>query len=276
MITIEGADPRLLNTLAALGDYAQDIVLVGGWVPHIYELAWPAEERIPPRSTFDVDVAVEGPLRIRGHSRLDAQLEAKGYLVRFGPTSAPAAQAYHNPEDEDLLDIEFLLPLTGPPGQPPTVQIQEGVVAQRVRYLNILLDNVMDVEATGIKSDGGILTLRIRVPISGAFIYHRGLAFVERIRPQMRAKDLYYIFETWMNHPNRRDDIAREIERIREKYPSSWYSRFRSNLGELFSSDIAAGVLLVSQQYTTEEPEALTHRRIYQAFQNLLRAIPED
>lgn len=33
MHLILGADPQLLATLAVLGDYLQDVVLVGGWVP---------------------------------------------------------------------------------------------------------------------------------------------------------------------------------------------------------------------------------------------------
>jgi len=275
VITIEGTDPQLLGTLAALRDYVQDIVLVGGWVPHIYALAWPGEEQVLQRRTFDVDAAVQGRLRIRGEYRLDSLLQAGGYLVRFGGTSGLAAQVYHNPDNEDLLDIEFLVPLTGGT-QLRTFEIQEGLVAQALRYLNILLDNVMEVYASGSLPSGDPVTIPIRVPTPAAFIYHRGLAFVERTRPQMRGKDLYYIFETWMNFPNLRDDIVRQIDQVREQYPPRWYRRFRANLGRLFSSAIAEGILLVSEQFSTDEPQELKHQRIYHAFQSLLQAIPAD
>ncbi len=275
MMVIKGVDPRLFKTLAALGDYVQDIVLVGGWVTHIYALIWPSEQRILERRTFDVDAAVRGRLPVRSRSRLDSRLEAQGYTVRLGGTSGPAAQIFENPENEDLLDIEFLFPLTGP-SQRQTLEIQKGVVAEALRYLNILLDNVMEAYASRELPSGDIVTLPIRVPTPGAFIYHRGLAFVERADRRMRAKDLYYIFETWMNYPDRRNDIVGEIDELRQRYPARWYGRFRANLDRLFSSDIAEGVLLVSQQYTTDEAEELAHRRIYQAFQGLLRAIPAD
>ncbi len=275
MRMIKGVDPQLFKTLAALGDYVEDIVLVGGWVTHIYALIWPSEQRILERRTFDVDAAVRGRLPVRSRLRLGSQLEAQGYIVRLGGMSGPAAQIFQNPENEDLLDIEFLLPLTGP-SQHQTVEIQKGVVAQALRYLNILLDNVMEVYASGELPGGEVVTLPIRVPVLGAFIYHRGLAFVERTDRGMQAKDLYYIFETWMNYPDRQDDIVREIDELRQRYPTRWYDRFRANLGRLFSSDIAEGVLLVAQQYSTDEPEELAHRRIYRAFQNLLRAIPGD
>lgn len=275
MIMIKGVDPQLFKTLAALGDYVQDIVLVGGWVTHIYALIWPGERRILERRTFDVDAAVRETLPVRSRLRLDSQLEAQGYIVRLGGMSGPAAQRFENPENEDLLDIEFLFPLTGS-SEHQTVEIQEGVAAQALRYLNILLDSVMEVYASGELPGGDVVTLPIRVPVPGAFIYHRGLAFVERTDRRMQAKDLYYIFETWTNYPDRRDYIVREIDELRQRYPRRWYDRFRANLGRLFSSDIAEGVLLVAQQYSTDEPEELVHRRIYQAFQGLLRSIPRD
>lgn len=272
---IKGVNPQLLRTLAALGDYVQDIVLVGGWVTHIYALIWPSQHRILERRTFDVDAAVRGRLPVRSRLRLDSRLEAEGYIVRLGGMSGPGAQRFENLENEDLLDIEFLFPLTGP-SEHQTVEIQKGVVAQALRYLNILLNSVMEIHVSGKLPSGDLVTLPIRVPTPGAFIYHRGLAFVERTDRPMQAKDLYYIFETWMNYPDRRDDIVREIDELRRRYPRGWYDRFRANLGRLFSSDIAEGVLLVAQQYSTDEPGALMHRRIYQAFQGLLRAIPAD
>jgi len=275
MIMIKGVDPQLFKTLAALGDYVQDIVLVGGWVTHIYALIWPSEQRILERRTFDVDAAVRGRLPVRSRRRLDSRLEARGYIVRLGGMSGPAAQRFENLENEDLLDIEFLFPLMGA-SQYQTVEIQRGVVAQALRYLNILLDSVVEVYASGELPGGDVVTLPIGVPTPGAFIYHRGLAFVERTDRRMQAKDLYYIFETWMNYPDRRDDIVREIDQLRWRYPRKWHGRFRANLGRLFSSDVAEGVLLVAQQYSTDEPEELAHRRIYQAFQDLLRAIPAD
>lgn len=275
MNTIEGVDHQLLATLTALGDYLEDVVLVGGWVPHIYSLMWPSERPISLRRTFDVDAAVQAGLPVRGGSRLDAQLERHGYVVHLGGISGPAAQIFVNPENEDLLEIEFLCPLAGA-GQVPTLQIQEGVVAQALRYLNILLDDVIPVTLGGQVRGGDTVKLRIRVPTPGAFIYHRGLAFVDRNRPRMRGKDLYYVYEIWINQPRLRDDIVRQIAKLRDRYPTRWYRRFRANLEEQFSSDVAEGVLLVTEQYNPPEPTELAHQRIYQAFRGILDAMPTD
>ena len=78
------ADPQLLATLAALGDYLQDVVLVGGWVPHLYRRIWPSESPVEARRTFDLDAAVRGPLAVRRRSRLDVLLAAEGYAPILG------------------------------------------------------------------------------------------------------------------------------------------------------------------------------------------------
>jgi hypothetical protein len=67
---------------------------------------------------------------------------------------------------------------------------------------------------------------------------------------------------------------VRQIARVRDRYPARWYRRFRANLEEQFSSDVAQGVLLVSEQYDPREPTELAHQRIYQAFRSILEAIP--
>ena len=68
MHVILDADPQLLATLAALGDYLQDVVLVGGWVPHLYRRLWPSESPVEARRTFDLDAAVRGRLPVRRRS----------------------------------------------------------------------------------------------------------------------------------------------------------------------------------------------------------------
>jgi hypothetical protein len=55
-----GIDPHLLKTLIVLGDYLQDVVLVGGWVPHLYRALWPAKSPVEPRRTFDLDTRIGG------------------------------------------------------------------------------------------------------------------------------------------------------------------------------------------------------------------------
>ena len=53
MPSVQGIDHRLLATLLALGDYLRDVVVVGGWVPHLYRAIWPSESPVEARRTFD-------------------------------------------------------------------------------------------------------------------------------------------------------------------------------------------------------------------------------
>lgn len=274
MPTILDADPQLLGTLAALGEYLEDMVLVGGWVPHLYRKIWSPESPVRERRTLDLDAAVRGRVPVRQGSRLDVLLAAEGYAKRLAGPSGLAAQIYESPPNSDLLPIEFLAPLTGPREQ-ATVEIQQGVTAQALRYLNILLDNSFDIRLSGQALPGPLVELTVRIPTPGAYILHRGLIHA-RGRSSRRGKDLYYIFETWASLRDRRDLIVTEIAEIRARYPRAWYRRFRSNVEALFSSSVAEGVLLVFEQYDVEEPVDVAHQRIYQAFRALLAAIPAE
>ena len=167
-----------------------------------------------------------------------------------------------------------MAPLTGRREQ-ATVEIQEGVTAQTLRYLNILLENTFEFRVSAQTAGGSPDELTVRIPIPGAYVFHRGLIGA-RGGSRRRGKDLYYIFETWASLPNQRDQIVAEIGELRVRYPRPWYRRFRSTLESLFPNSAGEGVLLVFQQYEAREPREMAHQRIYRAFADLLRAVPSD
>jgi len=214
------------------------------------------------------------PLAVRSRSRLDVLLAAAGYTQILGGPSELAAQIYQSPPNSDLLPIEFLAPLTGR-RQQATIQIQKGVTAQALRYLNILLENTFDVRLSAEAVAGYVGELTVRIPIPGAYVFHRGLISAPG-GSQRRGKDLYYIFETWASLSNLRSQIAEEVGELRVRYPRPWYLRFRSTLESLFPNSAGEGVLLVFQQYEAREPREIAHQRIYHAFGDLLRAVPSD
>lgn len=56
-------DPGLPAALRALELYLDDIVVVGGWVPHLYEVFEPPDDGAVSLRTRDVDIAVPRDLR---------------------------------------------------------------------------------------------------------------------------------------------------------------------------------------------------------------------
>ena len=272
--SLVGIEPGLIKTLMALGHYLQDVVLVGGWVPHLYRALWPSSSPVEARRTFDLHAAVGGQLPIRQGSRLDVLLARQGYEKTLVGPSGPAVQIYESPAQGDLLPIEFLAPLTGP-REEITVEIQEGVTAQALRYLNILLENTIAVSVSAGGTEGSAGQLTVRIPTPGAYVFHRGL-IDRRGSSRGGGKDLYYIFETWASLPHQQERIASEIGEMRGRYPRLWYRRFQSNLEILFASAAAEGVLLVFEQYEAREPMDIAHQRIYQAFRALLSSLPND
>jgi hypothetical protein len=266
-------DHQLFATLLALGDYLRDVVVVGGWVPHLYRGIWPTLSPVEPRRTFDLDAAVPRRLPVRHRPRLDVLLAEEGYSLLLRGHSELPTQIFQSPPYTDLLPIEFLAPLTGARDE-TTVVVQRGVTAQALRYLNILLENTFEVRVSTEARAGARDELSVRIPIPGAYVYHRGLISQSGGR-RRRGKDLYYIFETWESLPNQRHQMVAQIAQMRDRYARAWYGTFRSNLERLFASSAAEGVLLVFQEYIAKEPAEIAHERIYQAFRGLLRSAPD-
>ena len=81
-------DPVLLRGLSAIEPYLGEVVIAGGWVPHIYELMYDATKAGRSPRTRDIDLAVPRSVPVRGAS-IDQLLTAADFQCRFFSVSAP-------------------------------------------------------------------------------------------------------------------------------------------------------------------------------------------
>lgn len=237
----------LFRALRTLEPYRDDIVICGGWVPTLYRRYGSVQLRQPGLLTRDVDIAVPNSLPTSGRPGVDRLLSDAGYGVRMLGSNTPPVTKYElaSPPTE----IEFLTPEVGRPGNPCRA-VQEGLTAQALRYVSILLDNTRQIE---IKDDstGTPFDLVVRVPSPAAFVYQKGLTI--KGRGSKAAKDLYYMFE-FIDSPDLRDDILSELGGLRKRHPKRWFSTFRNTLGEYFPDQPGEGAILVLSQYSGPMP----------------------
>jgi hypothetical protein len=122
----------LIEVLETVKPYLPDIVLVGGWVPIVYEQC---TSIYPTRTmrTADVDFACLPPLAVREET-MDHLLKGAGFRCElFGSTQIPLCRYIK----ERQLEIEFLTPLKRG-GSAAVTKLQEGLTAEPLRYLDIL------------------------------------------------------------------------------------------------------------------------------------------
>jgi hypothetical protein len=181
--------------ISALQPWLGEIVIVGGWASQLYRLHPHAQSLdYQPISTLDTDVAL--PERMAaGEQDIRARLVERGFTeeLLFGEDHPPATHYILSGVSSGFY-AEFLSPLTGSAigrdqKSKKTVEIA-GVVSQRLRYIEILLDRPWSVE---LSWDGFTASIRIANPVS----YLAQKVLIHRRRaPEDRAKDILYMHDT--------------------------------------------------------------------------------
>jgi hypothetical protein len=173
----------LFTTLDTLKPYLEEIVIVGGWVPFLYRRYGNMPARHPSVRTTDIDIAV--PLQVPDKDRptVDNLLSEAGYIAQiFGSYGGTVKYQLATPPTE----IEFITPEIGRPGE-PSILVQNGLRAQALRYVEILLENTRQIALNDSISGVNVSSL-IRVPSPAAFIFQKALALPQR--RSKAAKDL--------------------------------------------------------------------------------------
>ena len=134
------------------------------------------------------------------------------------------------------------------PKEDAVIEVQRGLNAQSLRFISILIDNAIEVEIDDFPVEAGSQPLRVKIPLPGAYISHKGLVFAQRTREQKKAKDIYYIFEILANCLQLREQMITELKELKVSYPDSWFRRFKRNLRIYFFTTTSDGANLVLKQ----------------------------
>ena len=227
----------LIAALTPLGDYLERVVICGSWTLFIYRHWVLRKGDEAPVRTLDVDVAVPKKVpvvkellsKVLASAGFEAELSGEGKppVMRFLLKGSPY--------------LEFITPHLGNKEQ-GTLEVQPGLTAQELRYLEIVLDDPRSVRIPGTKLD-------VRVVRPAAYLYQKGLSFPRRQKSAKKAKDLAYLFDLLYNLPELRAEAIAEFPMLVRRFPPPWYQMFRDNLTKYFKERNGEGVqLVVSQQ----------------------------
>ena len=183
----------------ALDPWLDQVVIIGGWAHRLYRLhplAQPLDYE--PLGTFDTDIAVPLDLPTTGE-QIRARLLERDFREELMGDMQPPAAHYRVESGDNSFYAEFLTPLEGSAvkrgGRRDVTARVSGVSVQKLRHLELLLQNPWDVmiaPATGYPTPG---VRRILVPNAAAFLVQKILIHEKRDRDR-RAKDILYIHDT--------------------------------------------------------------------------------
>lgn len=246
--------------LRAIAPYLDTLVLVGGFAVSLYRLhPRAARTEIPHLYTFDADFAVPPEVRIKAGRSLSVLMAAAGLEPRFFGDSVPPvmkffpgrAEADAEAAARDQYYVEFLTPLIGPATDRAgraiaTKEIQKGVAAQRLRFLDLLMVNTWEVPLDALPGMQGKVhgQVRVRLPHPGLLIVQKVLISGVPGRRAQRPKDMAYIYEVLALFRRELDRLAQEVREITGKVPGwrKWLGQFKRRATERFRTPNAPGV----------------------------------
>ncbi len=261
----------LIDILCILKPYLSQIVIGGGWVPHLYNRYLQNDSKMEPLFTRDIDLLVQKNLPVIGKKTVDHLLTETGMITIFKSRSTPPLILYQGNIGGHEVEVEFL---THQEGSNPAavIEVQQGLHAEALRYLSVLLENTITLEINELGSQ-----LIVKVPTPAAYIFNKGLTFTRRKEKIKKAKDLYYIFDMLSSIPSIKDEIMNGLLFFENKYPK-WFKTFKKNLTAAFHDIYSDGVLWTISQcsagvYINLDDDQLK-QYIYGIFSKLLNELP--
>jgi len=184
--------------IRALAPWRAELVVVGGWAHRMHRrLAWAREPSYAVIRTMDADLAV--PSRPRLEGGIAAALQNAGFQEELSGDETPPAAQYHLGADDGGFYAEFLTPLSGSgsrrDGSADATMKIGGVVAQRIRHLEVLLVEPWHVTVGGVESADLPDPVEIRIANPVTFVVQK-LLIHERRAPAKQPQDVLYIHDT--------------------------------------------------------------------------------
>jgi len=235
-----------LKTLWVLKNYLSVIVIGRGWAPFIYYRYLLGDKAHEPIRTRDIDFMVQTQVPVIGSKTVDQLLIEAGFEAIFKSRDIPPLIHYGGNIDGLDIEIEFLTEQTGSRTD-LVLKVQNGLHAEALRFISILIGNVIEVTIDDAVSVGGLSAFKVKVPTPSAYIFHKGLIFTRRRDREKKAKDLYYIFDIITECSRIKSDIMAGFKDLSQKYPA-WFQIFIKNLSLYFENISSEGVLWVAEQ----------------------------
>lgn len=253
----DSPDTFLAHVLWSFRPYLNRLVLVGGFAVRLYELHPRASQAtIRVLRTFDADLATANDrIPVVGES-LARLADAAGFrrdfrgdhtppVIKFVPKEAPAGAS-----GGDQYTIEFLSPLFGAAASrsgrvAATTDIQDGLTAQRLRYLDLLLEMPWSVSLAGLPGiPEEYHAIAVNLPHPGLFVVQKILIAQEPNRSDKRPKDMAYIYHVVSLFRLELGSLADDVRARMSANPTwrRWFGRFKQLASSLFADPVAPGV----------------------------------
>lgn len=199
---VEAARSVLVELVHLLGEYRDDIVLIGGWIP---EILLSREDR-PHVGSMDVDLALNHRnLEEEGYRNIRDLLLKRGYQQGKQPFIFYRDVDVKN--KKITVQIDLLAGEYEGTGKSHRHQKTQGVFARKVRGCDLAFEMNVEITIEGTLPGGGKDSVCLRVASMVPFLIMKGMALDERLK-EKDAWDIYYCI---LNFPGGTDKLVKEF-----------------------------------------------------------------
>jgi hypothetical protein len=262
---VEAAKSVLIELTHLLGEYRDNIVLIGGWVP---EFLIPQKPR-PHVGSMDIDLALNH-LKIQeaGYKLIEELLTSRGYYQ--GEERQPFIFFRDVPLGGSVIKVQVDL-LSGEyegTGKKHRTQLVQGIKARKARGCDLAFEMVTEVSVEGEIPGGGLDRVTVRVASIVPFLVMKGMALDDRLK-EKDAWDIYYCL---LFYPGGIETIAEEF---RSHLSHGLVQEGLAKIAKHFSSLKSLGPRFVAdfeEAYDQEDVERITRDAFERinAFLNIL------
>ncbi len=263
---VNAARSVLLEIAHLLGEYREDMVIVGGWVP---DLILPAQgvEHI---GSIDVDVA----LNHRRLTEVGYQSIAKLLLSREYREGKQPFIFHRDVQTDDLIvtvQVDFLAGEYEGTGKKHRTQKVQDMRPRKARGVDLAFEMPLKISIRGTLPGGGEDVAEINVASVAPFLVMKSMALKSRLK-EKDAWDIYYCIR---HYPGGVEKLVQEFLTL---LPHSLVQEGLRNIAEKFSSPSAVGPTYVAdfEELTDPAERALLQRDAYERVNQLLRNLRID
>lgn len=223
------------ETLAVLKDVLPEIVVVGGWCPHLYALhLW--KKPIPDiPTTTDIDLGVLETGSKRFERTVYDRMKSAGFALKrvYAKEKTPVEFIYNKKALK--IRVEFI---TSFETSDDTLNrfLGSGLACNRIEAFELLLKETLTIPLKIGKE-----ILNIRIPTPEIFLYHKGITFVMRPADFKRDKDLFYVYFILKFHPDRK----KLLDTLQGFKKDEYFHSFKQNIKEYLSDISSPGYLIL-------------------------------
>lgn len=218
---VAAAKSVMLELTRLLGEYRDDIVIIGGWVP---ELLFSGHV-----GSIDVDLALNHrSIKEAGYATIEKLLLAQKYRKSDVQPFIFYRTVLVNREEIEV-EVDFLSGEYSGTGRSHRHQSIQNIKGRKTRGCELAFDLTSEVTISGTLPNGGKDTVKVRVASVVPFIVMKGMAMYDRLK----EKDAYDVYFCIKNYPGGVDAL---IEEFSPHISQSLVKEALGKIGEKFAT----------------------------------------